>query len=375
MILVVQRKLPHYRLAAFRALSDALDGGLTIAHGDPLAGPPGPGFRQYPLPLRPLLGGRMMMQPVPLARFGSPAAVVVEHNIRILSHFSLVRSCRALGIPVLLWGHGGSRRRSLATSSDLRDRCHRWLLRQADGYIAYTHAVAAEVAQVIGPDRTHVAQNTIDIGPIADARRVLEARGRAAVRAELGLPRRHYLLFLGRLLAEKRPGAVIDVLAACQAAGEDMGAVFIGDGPERAALEARARDLPEGSVRFTGAMTDNEASAPYIFACDALLMPDHLGLAANHAMVLGVPVLTRAPGPGDPPHGPEIDYVRADQTGFVLQDRSVAAMRDAVSRTIAAGEDLRRTAARFAEDQLMLDQWVAGFRRAVQTVAQDSNRL
>lgn len=61
------------------------------------------------------------------------------------------------------------------------------------------------------------------------------------------------LAFLGRLVDQKGVNVLLDALAKLHAKGIDMATTILGDGPERANLEAQAsRTLPAGSVHFAG---------------------------------------------------------------------------------------------------------------------------
>jgi len=116
---------------------------------------------------------------------------------------------------------------------------------------------------------------------------------RRAFRAGLGLdPERPVVLFSGKLVPLKRP---MDLLRAFDAAGLGGRAslVFIGDGVERAALEAYARTRLPGSVRFAGFVNQRELPRHYGMG-DALVLPSSTepwGLVVNEAMACGLKVL------------------------------------------------------------------------------------
>jgi glycosyltransferase involved in cell wall biosynthesis len=96
-----------------------------------------------------------------------------------------------------------------------------------------------------------------------------------------------YALVVSRLAPEKGVDVAID---ACRAAG--MALVIAGDGPERALLEARARD-GESEVRFLGHVDDARLAALRAEAAIALVpsrSAETFGLAAAEAMATGLPV-------------------------------------------------------------------------------------
>ncbi len=122
--------------------------------------------------------------------------------------------------------------------------------------------------------------------------------GRRKMRALLGVPEKTLLIAAtGRFTAGKR---YADALEAFARSGRARDALFvlIGDGPERAALEQKARDLGiAGNVRFTGWRDDAQQ---LIHAADLFLHPSESEGFPNvvlEAMVAGVvPVATRAGG-------------------------------------------------------------------------------
>jgi glycosyltransferase involved in cell wall biosynthesis len=96
-----------------------------------------------------------------------------------------------------------------------------------------------------------------------------------------------YALVVSRLASEKGIDVAID---ACGAA--DIGLVVAGDGPERGALEARAREGGQ-EVRFLGRVDDARLASLRAGAAVALVpsrSAETFGLAAAEAMAMGLPV-------------------------------------------------------------------------------------
>jgi glycosyltransferase involved in cell wall biosynthesis len=104
------------------------------------------------------------------------------------------------------------------------------------------------------------------------------------------------VLFVGRLVQRKGVRHLIDAIAHVREAH----LVVIGDGPERTALEAHARDLEIADrVEIRGRVSDEELRAAYA-ASDVLVLPsvldargdtEGLGVVLLEAMSYGVPVV------------------------------------------------------------------------------------
>ena len=144
------------------------------------------------------------------------------------------------------------------------------------------------------------------------------------------------ILFVGRLVRYKGVHVLLDAL-------HDVGAtaLLVGDGPERTALEARARELGIADrVRFLGAVSDEELRALYS-ACDVFVLPsttrqEAFGVVQLEAMMAGKPVVSTDLGTG-------VGWVNQHgETGLVVPPGDVSALRDALRRLLE-DESLRNS--------------------------------
>jgi glycosyltransferase involved in cell wall biosynthesis len=165
--------------------------------------------------------------------------------------------------------------------------------RIAHRLIATSETVAADLVARGQAPRSRVA--TIPNRP--DPRDLAPTRPRAAVRWELGAADGEVLLGVVARLAEQK--GVADFLdASAQLAGRaGWRAVIVGDGPERAALEVRARRLGlAGRCGFAGTRTD---LGDLLAAFDLLVVPSRsegLPYLVLEAMVAGTPLVATAVG-------------------------------------------------------------------------------
>jgi glycosyltransferase involved in cell wall biosynthesis len=181
-------------------------------------------------------------------------------------------------------------------------------------------------------------------------------------RAKLGLAPGFTIGFVGRLTAQKDVGTLLRALASFP----DVNCALVGDGEERPALEALARELGvAGRVRFFGAIPD---ASGYMQAFDLLCLPSRwegLGLVLVEAMLLEVPIVGSRAGaipevldqgrcgwlcdPGDVPQFvAAIDNVRRDPAARA--QRTAAALQRAVDTFVTANM-LRRTREIYASCQ------------------------
>jgi len=154
-------------------------------------------------------------------------------------------------------------------------------------------------------------------------------------------------LLVGRLTAQKRVQLALEAMARLQREGQGLALTIVGDGPERPALEERARHLGLSGVRFLGTQPVDGVRALLEEADVALQLSvrEGFGLAAAEAIMCGVPVVGCADGGG------LLDVVPAAGAGRVVgpNPRAIAAalgelQSDPEARAAARkqGEALRR---------------------------------
>jgi glycosyltransferase involved in cell wall biosynthesis len=157
----------------------------------------------------------------------------------------------------------------------------------------------------------------------------------AAARKRLGLAKEDFVLVTtSRLARWKRVDRAIDALASLRARGVPARLLIVGDGEERASLQAQARGLGE-AVGFVGAVPQGDVQR-YLAAADVFLSLSELSNVGNpllEAMLAGRCVLTLD-------EGDTRELIRADETGVLLPNGDAAAIADAL--TDLAADPARR---------------------------------
>lgn len=195
-------------------------------------------------------------------------------------------------------------------------------LRRSDAVTAVSDWLRVQTEQVFGPTQP------IEVIPnFVDAER-FRPRDREAGRLKLARPSERLLIHVSNFRPVKRAERVVEAFAVV-ARRTAARLLMIGDGPERAACEARARALGVAErVRFLGAQSAVEDLLP---CADLMLLPsehESFGLAALEAMASGVvPVVSRAGGL------PEVVTDGVD--GLLIDDGDAAAMGAAAADLLA----------------------------------------
>jgi glycosyltransferase involved in cell wall biosynthesis len=276
--------------------------------------------------------------------------LIVEANPRYLATPAAVRWMHARGRPVLGWGLGSP---PLSGSfSGLRALPWRNFLRRFDGLLAYSRRGAEEYAALGFPrEKIWVAHNSVSPAPLMPPdTQPLETT-------------RPVLLFVGRLQARKRLDMLLRLCAQLQPGPRLL---IVGDGPERPALEALAREVYP-AAEFTGEKHGAELK-PFFAAADLFVLPGTGGLAVQEAMSHGLPVVVAK---GD---GTQDDLVRAG-SGWQVQPDDPAALLSALREALSDIPRLRRMGAesyRIVAEEINLEKMVEAFITALNAIAVSS---
>jgi len=211
-----------------------------------------------------------------------------------------------------------------------RDPFTRWLYRSATARIVTTgEALKRQLVEVNGlpASRIESVPTGIDAGHFRPG-------NRAAARAQLGLTSGALLVgIVATLRSWKGHRYLVEAMAQLPEAAE---LVIVGDGPQRAALEAQIASLGlRGRVRMPGNQAD---VLPWLQALDIFVLPSYANegvpQALVQAMLCGLPCITTTAG--------SIGELAAhDATALIVPPRDPHAIAAAIER-LAASNGLRR---------------------------------
>jgi glycosyltransferase involved in cell wall biosynthesis len=187
-------------------------------------------------------------------------------------------------------------------------------------FVAVSQAVRdSAIAFGLPADRIDVSAIGVDVQRIRPGPLALALR-----------PKR--VLFVGRLVEKKGAGLLLQALADPRLAG--AGAVIVGDGPLRAALQAQAREL-RVDARFTGALSHEQVLAematarvyclPSVTAANG--DAEGLNTTVMEAQAAGLPVVTSA-------RASTTEGMRDGVTGIAFAEHDVPALAAALQRLL-----------------------------------------
>lgn len=372
-IAYVARFVPGYRQPVLEELNDRLNGRLVVCAGNPpeasfkaLSSGPAPTYKRIRLRNTWIGGQRALIQNTKPVFSCNPSVLLAEESPRTLSLPCLLASAKRKGIGTLLWGHFSSNRRALSKLHPL-DRYRIALAKRVDGCVCYTDQIAELITPYVLGERCFVARNTLDTPQLFKLYNALEEEGKAHIRNRLGLPEHgRIVVFVGRLVADKRPEILLDLHKALGAI-QLTALVLIGSGPEYAKLLARVENEALKNVFLPGAIPRLEDSAPWIYAADVMVCPGYVGLNVNHAFCLGLPIVTcTSPDPKIRYHSPEIAYLQPNVNGMQARYGDLDELVKAVLTVLENRDYFSANALAYAQANLKLESMIDGLVEAIQ---------
>lgn len=354
-LMVVQRRLTHYRIPFFEGVRARLaeDGvEFTLVYGDPTdeeRAKKDEGRLDWAVhaPCTYAMGGRLCWQPLRPLVARHDFVVVTQEN-KMLNNIPLLlgaQRCR-----VALWGHGRNFQAAGAKSAGIAQRLKAALSRRADWWFAYTEMSADLVRDFGYPgERITVLNNSIDTAALAAAVATAKPAGKPLLRERYGLPTTGPLgLYIGSLYPEKRLDLLVEGAKLIRAVQPAFHLAIVGAGPELPALKAQVAQLPWISLLGPRGGQDK---ADLLACADVILNPGLVGLGILDGFTAGLPMVTTDCGV----HSPEISYLLHGTNGLMTAPESASFARavvdvlsnDTLAATLSAG------AAQSAEDYNM----------------------
>ncbi|MEZ4387406.1 MAG: glycosyltransferase family 1 protein [Candidatus Krumholzibacteriia bacterium] len=329
------RLLEHLAERGVETLMFAPEGAPARYAATPIVGQP-----CFPLPFYPEL---KLAQP--RAGLGAELADFAPDVVHLINPALMgvagLRRARELGVPVVASYHtdipGYLDKYNLQLFREFVWGVFRWIHNQADLNLCPSPWIQQQLRDQ-GFQRVGIWGRGVDCGLFDPARRCDEWRRRLTD----GHPDRPLLVYAGRLALEKR----IDVLRPVLDEVPGVRLAVVGDGPERANLEARFQGT--GTV-FTGKLDGTDLACAYA-AGDIFTFPgenETFGNVVQEAMASGLPCLVAA-------HSGLRDRVRNGIDGFQFEPGNSAQLATLVRWLLADGgfrDELAANALAFARTQ------------------------
>ena len=295
---------------------------------------------------------------------------VWAHGYHYLTHLQAIRAAKSSGIPVLL-----------RSDSTLHDRARsgmklavkrvffRWLKDRVSAVLSVGDENSAYWRYYFGDSMPQFPLCYAVDNDVFQRQCAAAAGTREEFRRELRLEAgRGVILFAAKLIARKRCGELLEAYFKLAAASEGRPPylLIVGDGEERAMLEAQAKTAGVGDVRFLGFRNQSELPRFYDL-CDVFVLAsvdEPWGLAINEVMNAARPVIV------SDEVGCAKNLVRPGVNGFVVRAGDVEELAESLrdvfadsARARAMGEESLRIVNEFS-----FEQNVRGLRAALAAV-------
>lgn len=317
-VLVIQRRMTHYRVELFNQMKDnlaSLGVVLDVAYGDPTPEeakkgdaadlPWGIKLKSIYFPPK-----NFCWQNIRKYTSGAQLVVIPQENKMLYNYIEIFFPGRH---KVAYWGHGKNFQSK--NSQSLSERLKSWLLKKVDWWFAYTSISAKVVADTgFSSEKITVLENSIDT--VSLARELAQIDSHEVVRylSDLQIVQGKVGLYIGSLYEDKRIEFLIQAAFEIKKEVPEFSLIVAGDGPLRGVVEDAARKCG-GWIHLVGVRKDQE-KALILRSSTLMLNPGMVGLSILDSIFAEVPMVTTDADN----HSPEISYLRDGVNGVVTSD-------------------------------------------------------
>ena len=301
-------------------------------------------------------------------------AVVMVWNTRYLSLVPAILRAKMNGIPVILWGHGYSKRRGF-----FRDRVRNLVTVFADAVLFYDPLSRAQACGSGDRENYFVAPNAIDQTPITQQKKnwLADDRNLSEFKKQHNLEDREIVLFVSRIEPKNRLDVLLRGIAKAKSKHPDILLAVIGGGNKEQVdtLRDLARQLDiETNVHFLGSIYEEHEIAPWFLVSKIFCYPSNIGLSLMHAFGYGLPALI---GDDFSKCNPEIYAFEPGINGMTFKDGDSDDLAIQICKLFEDADlqqTLGRNAAKTAAETATLENMVAGIEEAILFVVNKSKK-
>ncbi|MDZ7891341.1 MAG: glycosyltransferase family 4 protein [Rhodoferax sp.] len=353
-IVIIQRRLTHYRVALFESLRNELCGRgleLVLAYGQGTAEE----IRKNDsaditwaaqLPTKYFLGGRICYQPLNDLCADAALLVVTQENKLVCN---LWHQFSKTPYKVAFWGHGANLQ---GQQQSWRERFKRLVAAKVDWWFGYTELTRPRIKEFGFPDdRVTILNNAVDTQEMRQHFDGIDTPELQRWANLHGLRDGPIGIFLGSFYSEKRIEFLLDAARHIRHQVPDFQLLLVGAGPQKAMVEAFCKENPW--AHFAGMLKGREKVLA-LASSTVMLNPGLVGLGILDSFVCEVPMLTTDCGL----HSPEIVYLEPGINGLITANtmddyvrESVALLHDS-ERLSAMKLECRRSAAEYTVENM-----------------------
>jgi glycosyltransferase involved in cell wall biosynthesis len=370
-ILIIQRFFPHYRRFIFDAISKEHE--LLLLHSNVSSN-----IKQiettYSKKVRSWKYAKnetsiFLFVIRDILRF-KPSIIIHEFAIGILSLQFVLAYCKLMNIKLVLWSHGYDRKKGFFPSSSIIDWIRLKIINSSNGIILYSNSDKEIIKKFVNPKHIFVAQNALNTNVLNQIQQELTIIGREEVKKKIGFHHKYNLIFIGRILSSKKPDYLIKAYLQLPKSIKDSTCIhFVGEGEYIEQLNVLIDKYHINShVCFHGSIYDDYKNGELLYSSDLMVMPGELGLSVNYAFNFNCPVLSFLQIDNFPAHGPEVEYVKNDETGYLLMDHTESGLANCIANyltDVTKQNRMRENVFDFSKNICNVENMVQGIRDCI----------
>ena len=318
MIRIVYHQFPHYRAAVLRALSSSNRfeyqfwgscdevNGIVPFGGDDVV-------KIEPLKFR--TWGKLWI-------LSGYSAIVFDRSARVLiilgnpnmpASWLMAIAGRCTGKVVFFWAHGWLRKEGV-----FKRRFRNFYFSLANHLLVYgERSREIGISEGFATERITTIYNSLDFDIALSYVRLIEDTHTQLERPQrfFSEPSRPVIICTARLTALCRFDLLFEAAVQLGHEGQPINILLVGDGPERAKLEAMAARLGV-DVHFYGACYDETVLSRLIYFSDLTVSPGKIGLSVIHSLSYGTPAISHSDLDSQMP---EVEAIKVGVTGDLFE--------------------------------------------------------
>jgi glycosyltransferase involved in cell wall biosynthesis len=294
-----------------------------------------------------------------------PRIVICDLALGILNLPFIILVCKLMRIKFVFWSHGYNRKTGFQPETRLSDKYRLFLLKFADANIIYGQMDKEILQKYLNKEKLFIAQNTIDTSTLISIRKRLENEGKINIKKRLNIKHEFNIIFISRMLRSKKPELLVDIYEILKNIyGITVGIHFIGDGEMLSLIkkEVHLKSYDE-DYYFHGSSHDNVLNGELLYLSDIMAIPGDLGLSINYSFCFDCPVISFKQKNGYPAHGPEVEHVINNKTGFLVEEQTPEAMANAINSLLVNTQlrnEFTKNIRLSVENEFPLEKMVSG---------------
>ena len=373
-ILLFQKVVPSYRVPIFKALYERF--GIVTCHSIERKNASWKSFvkdMEYPNVLlrRYYYEQRdtsVIQSILPVLIKYRPRIIISEFALKYATFWLLLFLRPLFRYKLIAWTHGIKNKDLLTPFNSKSSKIALWCYNHIDGVLLYSYSRRDMLKKrVKNPSKLFVAKNTLDLSENIENYNRFREIGISKIKEELQFKERYNLVFIGRVLKQKRIDLLLSSFALIQPK-LNVALHIIGGGEE----EKQIRDYQNSldSIHHYGPIYDESIIGKHLFACDIMVMPGYIGLAIVHSFSYGTPIITckRSVEEGGPLHSPEIEYLEHGKNGLFCESSSES-IAESISMLLTNHQllsSMSKNAYQTAIGECSLENMMKGFEESIE---------